>query len=273
VGHGRQGRALSSLLKFFGLTFALSWGLWSLAALVPVGTPARVMLFLPGTFAPAFVALWLAGRSVAEGAFLWRVKARWYLVALFYMAAVKLAAAVAHRLASGAWPAIEADPWYVFLGGTLVSTPFQAGEEIGWRGFALPRLSDRVGLGAASLVVGVIWAVWHLPLFLIAGTDTTGQSFPFFVLTVTAISAVLGWLYARTSGSLLLVMLMHAAANNIPHFIPPPVSGNIWELHATLAQVLTAAFLWIGAGFLLYSFRKLGYSPTAGLYSNSISSQ
>jgi len=256
-------RPTRALLKFFGLTFALSWGLWSLAALVPVATPGRIALFLPGTFSPAFVALWLGGRSAAEGIFIWRVKARWYLVALIYMAAVKLAAAVAHRLATGAWPAIEADPWFVFLGATLVSTPFQAGEEIGWRGFALPRLSARVGLGAASLVVGVIWAVWHLPLFLIAGTDTTGQSFPFFVLTVTAISVTLAWVYARTSGSLLPVMLMHAAANNSPHFIPPPVSGNIWVLHATLAQWLTALFLWIGAAYLLVRSTTIGPYPVS----------
>src|SRR6266513_1682513 len=54
-----------ALLKFFGLTFALSWALWSLAGLVPVGTPLRTVLFLPGTFAPAIVALWLGGRGPA----------------------------------------------------------------------------------------------------------------------------------------------------------------------------------------------------------------
>jgi membrane protease YdiL (CAAX protease family) len=154
------------------------------------------------------------------------------------------------------WPAIEPGPWFVFVGGTLVSMPFQAGEEIGWRGFALPRLSERIGLAGASLVLGVIWAMWHLPLFLIAGTDSTGQSLSFFVLSVTAISVAFAWLYARTGGSLLLVMLMHAATNNTPHFIPPPVSGNIWALHATPAQWLTALFLWIGAVGLLISIPK-----------------
>ena len=256
MGYDCEGGALSSLLKFLGFTFALSWALWSLAALVPAGAPFRIYLFLPGTFAPAFVALWLGGRAVVERAFIWQVKARWYLFALFYMAALKLAAALVHRLATGTWPAIEPGPWLVFVGGTLVSTPFQAGEEIGWRGFALPRLSERIGLAGASLVLGVIWATWHLPLFLIAGTDTTGQSVPFFVLSVTAISVALAWLYARTGGSLLLVMLMHAAANNTPHFIPPPVSGNIWALHATPAQWLTALFLWIGAACLLISIPK-----------------
>ena len=53
------------------------------------------------------------------------------------------------------------------LAAVAVSTPWQAGEEIGWRGYLLPRLSGRVGLPAASLIVGVIWACWHLPFFFI----------------------------------------------------------------------------------------------------------
>ena len=196
--------------------------------------------------------MWLGGRSLIDRVFIWDVKARWYVFALFYMAAVKLAAAVVQRFATGTWPAIEAGPWFVFVGATLVSTPFQAGEEIGWRGFALPRLTERFGLAGASLLLGVISAAWHLPLFFIAGTDTTGQSFPLFLLSVTAVSVALAWLYARTGGSLLLVMLMHAAVNNTPHFIPLPVSGNVWALHASLAQWLSALFLWIGAGLLHY---------------------
>jgi len=236
------------VLEFFGLTFALSWALWSLVALVPVGTPLRTALFLPGTFAPAIVALWLGGRSLLDRIFIWQLQARWYVFAIFYIAAVKLAAAVVLRLATGTWPAIEPGQWFAFVAGMLVSIPFQAGEEIGWRGFALPRLTERIGLGAAALVLGVIWAAWHLPLFFIAGTDTTGQSFPLFLLSVTAISVALAWLYARTGGSLLLVMLMHAAANNTPHFVP---SG------ASLVQWLSALFLWVGAGYLLVRMRKI----------------
>lgn len=247
----------SSLLKFFGLTFALSWALWSLAALVPVGTPLRTALFLPGTFAPAIVALWLGGRSPLDRIFIWPRQARWYVFAIFYVAAVKLTAAVVLRLATGTWPAIEPGQWFVFVVSMLVSTPFQAGEEIGWRGFALPRLTERIGLGAAAVVLGVIWAAWHLPLFFMAGTDTTGQSFPLFLVSVTAISVALAWLYTRTGGSLLLVMLMHAAANNTPHFVPLNATGNVWALNASLVQWLSAFFLWIGAGYLLVRMRKI----------------
>jgi hypothetical protein len=214
-------------------------------------------MFLPGTFAPAIVALWLGGRSLIDRIFIFEVRWRWYAFAALYVAAMKLAAALVFRLSTGTWPAIEAGPWFLFVAAMLVWTPFQAGEEIGWRGYALPRLTARLGLGGASVVLGLIWGVWHLPLFFIAGTDTTGQSLPFFVLGVSTISVALAWLYARTGGSLLLVMLMHAASNNTPHFIPAATPGSVWAVAAAPVQWLTVLFLLIGAGYLLVRMRGM----------------
>ena len=75
-----------------------------------------------------------------------------------------------------------------------VSTPVQSGEEIGWRGYALPRLTARLGLAPASVVVGVLWALWHLPFFFIQGVDKTGQSFLVYLLACTAMSIAMAWL-------------------------------------------------------------------------------
>jgi membrane protease YdiL (CAAX protease family) len=247
----------TDLLKFFGLTYAVSWALWALVALIPPGTTLRTTMFLPGTFAPALVALWLAPRrqELIDRVFHWQVPGRWYVFALGYLATVKLAAAIVYRIVAGRWPTLEPGPWLLFVGAILVSTPFQAGEEIGWRGYALPRLTQRFGLGLASTMLGVIWAAWHLPLFFIRATDHTGGSFPVYLITVTGISIAMGWLYARTNCSLLLVMLMHSAANNTPHFVPPGTPGNVFALNATMAQWLTALLLWIGAGYLLLRMR------------------
>jgi len=97
----------------------------------------------------------------------------------------------------------------------VLSTPVQAGEEVGWRGYALPRLAERLGLPWASVALGVIWACWHLRLFfLFDGADTFGQSFPVYLLSVTALSVAMAWLYWRTGASLLATMLLHAAVNN-----------------------------------------------------------
>ena len=114
--------------------------------------------------------------------------------AIAYMAAIKLTVAVIHRVVTGAWPAFGSEPVYIMALAVVVSTPVQAGEEIGWRGYALPRLAKGVGLPTASILVGFIWATWHLPLFFIAGIDKTGQSFPVYLLDVTALSVTMAWL-------------------------------------------------------------------------------
>src|SRR5262245_54877009 len=202
-----------SLFVFFLATYALAWIFFiSLAAAVPVSTLLGRVLALLGAFAPSLVALTLTAREGGRAAvhallrriFQWQVAARWYVFAVGYMAAIKLAVALVHRLATGAWPRFEISSWYLIPFGILISTPFQAGEEIGWRGYALPRLAARFGLARASMLLGVIWACWHLPLFFAHGADTYGQSFFVYLLQVTALSVAIAWLYVRTGGSLLL---------------------------------------------------------------------
>jgi uncharacterized protein len=139
----------------------------------------------------------------------------------------------------------------------VFSTPIQAGEEIGWRGYALPRLSTRVGLPLASTIVGVIWACWHLPFFFMPGTDKSGQPFPAYVVGVTAISIAIAWLYWRTKGSLLLTMLMHAAVNNtnvVP--TPAPATANPFGLRTPLVVWFSAALLWVCAAYFLIHMRR-----------------
>jgi CAAX protease family protein len=265
TGRSRAG----SLLGFFSLTYAVAWTCWFAAAAVSGGTgsagPAlatlRTPLFYLGTFAPSLVALGLTARgggragaqALLDRVFETRVPARWYVFAAGYVAAIKLTVALVHRVATGAWPTFGDTAWYVMLAAVAVSTPVQAGEEIGWRGYALPRLATRFGLGPASVILGLIWACWHLPLFFIPGTDTTGQSFPLYLLQVIALSVAIGWLYGQTKGSLLLVMLMHAAANNTKDIVPSAVRGaaNALAWSTSLVAWLTVILLWICAGIFL----------------------
>ncbi|HEU6445817.1 MAG TPA: CPBP family intramembrane glutamic endopeptidase [Gaiellaceae bacterium] len=87
------------------------------------------------------------------------------------------------------------------------------GEELGWRGFALPHLQAGRSALAASVVLGVAWGVWHLPLYLVgADLRPIGLFAPWVVLTVAS-SIVLTWMYNGTGGSLLIVVLFHAASN------------------------------------------------------------
>jgi membrane protease YdiL (CAAX protease family) len=256
-------RMNGSLVNFFVLTYAVMWTSFiTVAALgIPAHSPVGVPLLLLGAFAPSMVALWLTARAEGDTgvrALLrrvldWRVPARWYLFAAGYVAAIKLAVALLHRVAAGAWPRFGDEPWYLIPVAIAFSTPFQAGEEIGWRGYALPRLAARFGLERASLLLGLIWACWHLPQFFILEADTYGQSFFLYLLQVIALSVAMTWLYAHTNGSLLLVMLMHAAMNNSKDIVPSAVPGatNTFGLSASLVAWLTVALLWICAAYFL----------------------
>jgi len=256
-----------ALLTFFVVSYAVTWGCFFVAAVTPAAGP-RALLFLLGVFTPGFVALWLTGRrrgpsgvtALLRRLIDWQVPARWYVFAVSYIAVIKLTAALVHRIATGAWPRFGEAPWYLMLAATVGSTLIggQAGEELGWRGYALPRLAGRLGLGGGSVVLGVLWAGWHLPLFFVPGADTFGQSFPVYLLQVTALSVAMAWLYANTRGSLLPVMLMHAAVNNTKDIVPSAELHvtNPWALsHSTVAW-LTVTGLWLCAGYFLFRMRK-----------------
>jgi membrane protease YdiL (CAAX protease family) len=232
-------------------------------------------VFLLGVFAPGIIALSLTARRggrAAVGQLLagigrWNVDGRLYLFAIFYMAGTKLIAAAAQRVATGAWPPFGDTPLPLMLGAIIGSTWFQAGEEIGWRGFALPALAKRIGLAWASLVVGVVWALWHLPLFFLAGSGSTGQSFPLYLLHVTALSVAMAWLYWRSAGSLLLVMLMHASVNNTTGVVPAALPGaaDPFAVRGSFVAWATVAVSWALAAVFLLQMRRASATEPARL--------
>ena len=267
---------MSAVLLFFAITYLASWTFFSAAGYVlnrpgsPASAPLAGVLFLFGTIMPSLIALILTAlkegrtgvRVLLAGLSKWSVGARWYLFALGYMIVVKLAAAVLNRLALGEWPRFGQTPWYLMLGAIVFSTPVQAGEEIGWRGYALPRLTKQFGLAGASIGLGVIWACWHLPFFFIPGSDNFGQSFLLYLMAVTAISVAMAWLYWRTNESLFLVMLLHASINNTAGIVPSPASTtapNPFYLNASLVAWLVVTLLWTGATYFLIRMRGASF--------------
>lgn len=267
----RTGRAVGA---FLGLTFASTWALWavvirasanhgasSTAAGPAFGGPA----FLLGVFAPGIVALALTawhGGHQALAALLrrivqWRVPLRLYAFALLLMPLTKLAVALLVRATTGAWPPFGETHPVILVAATVLSTVGQVGEEVGWRGYLLPRLTERTGLATASVIVGIIWAAWHLPLFFTPGANTYHQSFPLYALQLTAYSIALAWLYWRSGGSLLLTMFMHAAFNNMKDIVPSlgVAAGHVFRFDSTLVFRLTVLVLWIAGAVLLVRMR------------------
>jgi uncharacterized protein len=247
-------------LPFFALTFGITWALQLPAVLallgVIAGPPERYLLLVGlGAFGPALAALLVARRGAGGagvGALLQpllrlRVGAGWYLVALLLPGALLVAGMAVHRLATGS----DAGPFlYPPRDAPRIAAAvvFSIGEEIGFRGLALPRLQRRYGPLRASLVLGVAWAFWHIPMFLLAGI--TPPTFALLVPFFMAGSVVITWIYNRARGSLLIAMLAHVGAhlNNAQQALPA---------NTTPAMIHTVAYVAFALALIAFD-RTLG---------------
>lgn len=260
------------MFQFFLITYFVSWGCWFSAVVIRQSarsnsTSVDGVLLLIGTVAPAAVALALTAfydggarlRAMLSHLLQGNVGFRWYLFAVLYMPVVKAAVAATYKLTTGKWPAIGHEGPLVIASAIVLSMPVQAGEEIGWRGFALPRIAARWGLRSASVVVGILWGVWHLPLFFLPGADKYGQSFALYVTGVVAFSIAIAWLYGHTRGSLFMTMLMHSAFNQTIGIVSDvlPAGKKAFAMGASLTFVLTVAWMWVLAGYFLKTMPDL----------------
>ncbi|MFC7029147.1 CPBP family intramembrane glutamic endopeptidase [Halomicroarcula sp. GCM10025710] len=134
----------------------------------------------------------------------------------------------------------------------LLTTVLGGGqEEFGWRGFALPALQSRFDALTASIVIGIVWAAWHLPAFVFEIPGYTG-SFAVYALLVVGISIILTWLYNNTGGSILLAMLTHGGVNAAPS-IGATLGGEL-PTSSVSPYVLLGAAVWIVALALLFRY-------------------
>ncbi|KPQ32403.1 MAG: CAAX amino terminal protease family [Phormidesmis priestleyi Ana] len=220
------------LLVFFSLAFAWSWGCWLLSSAVKTQLPSVAgMLFLAGGFGPSLAAIavvrYVGGRDGLRDWLVrclqWRVGWRWLALVFFLPLAVMVLAAAAHIALGGTMvpsPAIGHVLLAVvnFVLVLLIGGPL--GEEFGWRGYALPALQARYDWRVASLILGAVWGVWHLPLFYIADTAQSYIPFSLFMASTLALSILFAWLFNRTGGSVLPVLVLHTAVNAWSWVIP-----------------------------------------------------
>jgi membrane protease YdiL (CAAX protease family) len=218
------------VIAYFVLAFALSW-----AIELPLAASAQGWLRIPvpsalhylASFGPLISALIITAaiegrdgiRQLLAGLVKWRVGLGWVLVSLSPIALFGVAAIVGYA-ANGIWPDLallgEVDylPYLGVAGAFLLwLLTFGVGEEVGWRGYALPRLQQGQSALSATLLLGVVWALWHLPAFLYKDTYMVMgllAGFPTLLLSIIAASIIFTWLYNSTRGSLLIGILFHA---------------------------------------------------------------
>lgn len=266
-------REPGSAARFFGLTLAASWVLWTplmvwlwraerLGRVAPgsplEGIPTWVaLLWFVGSWAPSLVALALARRAggrAAVGRLLRRLVAiragtRWNAAAWLGPVLIGLIA-VGALAAAGEGPTFSARRMALIPVALALAIPFgPLGEELGWRGCALPRLLARRGALASACIIGVVWTFWHLPLFWApAGTSISGAPVTIpavlrYLVDVTSVSILMTWLYLRTSGSLWIAVGFHAAWNAGAHrfFFEPFTDGYAADVDRMITAVLAAS--------------------------------
>jgi membrane protease YdiL (CAAX protease family) len=262
-------------VSFVLVTYAFTWTFH--AALFQLGLPQSwtfSTLVGIGAYGPvvgAAVVVWASGgdlRSWVMQAFRWRVHPAWWAVALLLPAFVIVGATGVFVLLGGdlVVTGLETLVVYPFL---LIYVLVIGGgqEELGWRGFAQPYLQERYGAFTAALGVGVVWATWHAPLFLVPGATQGGFDFALYFGGILAESVILAWLYNNTGGSVLLAGLFHAGNNVAMNWYPVNnvlfVDGIRDEWVASTGQL--AAFVVLAALVVLivtgYGPRRLARRP------------
>ncbi len=211
----------TQLVVFFLAAFALPWLVWGSAiaqhhGLISYRLPQGVALWtlLPVTVLVAALSGRSALRDLARQLLRFRTNPGWYVAGLL----LPIGIAGASLLIGGALGTPVLLGHTMPLGSALVYLGYGTGlflltEELAWRGFALPRLLRRFGVVTASLLLGVIWAVWHLPMFFVPGAGLAGQSYPAFAVFTIATTALFTWLYRSTRASLPVLALCHAACD------------------------------------------------------------
>jgi membrane protease YdiL (CAAX protease family) len=232
----RSDQPIRLLWTYLGLTFALAWAAWVPAAVLfrdphrpglPSFTGGLVVLQTLGAAAPtlaAYLVLRVSGRrdllgSIASRYRIWRVHPAWYLVAGLLAPAITLLSLGVRALADPHFQVAPDSPLGELLadlgvGGVALLFPLlilawlpssALLEEFGWRGLALPLLQGRWNALTASVVLGLVWGLWHLPLMVANGES----SVPYLLLIVPQ-TVLMTWVVNSTRGSMLLAMLFHA---------------------------------------------------------------
>lgn len=218
----RSDMGVKTLWSFLALTFGLSWVPMSLFMLFADQFTALFgemsasnPIFLLAVYAPGLSGIFLIWRHYGLkglGSFfrrltLWRAPIQWWLFLLLGIPAIVYAAAAINGTIAEPFRFV---PWYMVFPALLQSLLLgPMGEEFGWRGLALPLLQRRFSPFWASLILGVVWAVWHAPAFFMSGTPQSAWSIGPFFIGLIAITVIMTPLFNASQGSLLIAILYH----------------------------------------------------------------
>jgi uncharacterized protein len=256
---------ITSFIKRYpqGAFWGLNWATWLFGWYMASKYPSDLwFLFI---YIPFLSGIWITaiadGRNGVKIFFSrivrWRVGIKWYAVALFLPFVLSLTAAGLNIVMGASMPTnIQIPPWMDLIAGFLFPNflLIALGEEPGFRGFALPRLLVGRSALSAALILGVLHAIWHIPLFIF-GSDS-----PLIAVIVICGSVLNPWLFNNTNGSVFLAMLMHASLDFTVAIINPLFTG-IDAQRNTIMQIVVFVLLAILLPIL--TGKELGRKPEA----------
>ncbi|MFN8533044.1 MAG: type II CAAX endopeptidase family protein [Dehalococcoidia bacterium] len=263
------------IAAFFTLAYGLSWLAWLAPALGVGGVLGTLALFAGGfgpAVAAAIVAALLGGGAFGEwarGLVRWRVAPRWYLAAVGLPFAV-MALAIAGFAALGLPVDLTLLPGRLALvipTFVLIALAQGGNEEPGWRGFALPRLQERCSPVVASLILGALWAAWHLPVLFASPESQHGFGslvalLPSILVTfvnIVGLTFVYTWL-VNGSRSTLIAILFHATGNTVNAlFIPLPDAALVGAVYWIALLVTSGLNLALAVAITAATRGRLGY--------------
>lgn len=249
----------SGSVAFFALAFGITWGLQLPGVLAQRGLlPGDPTAYLPlvalGALGPLLAATILSFREGGRAGISrlyapllrWRANAGWYLAALALPGALLSLVLSLLNFAGRQGPVAYLPAASGLLFGWVMSLV----EEVGWRGYALPRLRARWGAFAASALIGVFWYLWHIPMFL--GLGVPLELGPIMIVYFVGASLFLTWIYDGTEGSLLLVVLGHVGAH---------LDNSHRALPGDVVPLIVHAIIYGGLGlFVMRRLRAVKYS-------------
>lgn len=263
---------MTPILVFVALAYGVSWAIWLPLVASSLGWidghPSQYLHLLGGIgpLVGAFVVARAYGgrraaRELARRVRLWRLPARWHLVAWLGPVALYGIAALIVGTVWGAWPDVSRFgrteefphiPMLLYWSGCIVF--YGWGEETGWRGFLLPLLQDRMTAMNATLLITPIWILWHFPLFFFIDgyVDMGPGDIAGWAMSIFTGSVLLTWMFNSSMGSVFIVAIFHGMLDVV---FNSPSSG---DLALVLGVLITLWGIWILAR---YSWRDLANTP------------
>jgi uncharacterized protein len=241
---------ISPLLAYFVLVFGIEW---LLVLILPAFVPAMIALLI-GSWLPNAIGLLVTGvaggraalRELFAKVLLWRIGLRWFAIALLLPVALTILAIGLYTLLGNAMPVFA--PASQLLPIVLIAVFTGAlGEELGWRGTALPRLQSRWTPLISSLILGILWGLYHLPALLLSGFPQQELPILPFIVAALALTVLVTWTFNHTGGSLIPVFLYHFSFNlmlNVTGIIGLPALFSLLAGVASVAAIAVIAIDW-----------------------------